>query len=194
MSIRHELSLRDFYFLNPHINSECTNLWLATSYCVQAVGSITTYSGYPTTTNFITLSSTSFQTATPTSTEPFTVPTHEPEAPLPRASGTIEGCFEYRNYFKVPLGSRENPVKAETRINTCSFVADFAGTTIDKLRSWNPSLSQSDCRLQPGFSYCVLLSEDDYIEGILLLSDPPSIDSTNGNRPLQRGKMLAWQR
>ncbi|GIZ44486.1 hypothetical protein CKM354_000768300 [Cercospora kikuchii] len=164
VSIRHELSLRDFYFLNPHIDSECTNLWLATSYCVQAVGSITTYSGYPTTTNFITLSSTSFQTATATPTEPFTVPTREPELLLPRASGTIEGCVKYQNYVKLEPGSREDLVKAETRMNSCSFVADFSGTTIDKLRSWNPSLSESDCRLQPGFSYCVLRSEDDYIE------------------------------
>ncbi|GLA29971.1 hypothetical protein M752DRAFT_334546 [Aspergillus phoenicis ATCC 13157] len=37
----------DFYFLNPQLGNSCASLWLGSSYCVQAVGSIQTYTGYP---------------------------------------------------------------------------------------------------------------------------------------------------
>ncbi|KAI0024493.1 LysM domain-containing protein [Xylariomycetidae sp. FL0641] len=41
------ISLADFYFLNPEINTtDCNNLYLEYSYCVQAVGDIATYPGY----------------------------------------------------------------------------------------------------------------------------------------------------
>jgi hypothetical protein len=40
------ISLSNFYFLNPMINSTCGNLWLNTYYCVEAVGNIATYPGY----------------------------------------------------------------------------------------------------------------------------------------------------
>lgn len=40
------LSLVDFYFLNPEVNSTCGNLLLGYSYCVQAVGDINSHPGY----------------------------------------------------------------------------------------------------------------------------------------------------
>ncbi|KAL4872891.1 hypothetical protein BDV12DRAFT_192829 [Aspergillus spectabilis] len=41
------ISLSDFYFLNPEVNSpNCTNLLTGYAYCVQAVGDISTYPGY----------------------------------------------------------------------------------------------------------------------------------------------------
>jgi hypothetical protein len=40
------IALSEFYFLNPEINSTCGNLLLGLSYCVQAVGDISTYPGY----------------------------------------------------------------------------------------------------------------------------------------------------
>ena len=46
ISQREDISLPDFYFLNPEINSTCGNLFLGYSYCVQAVGNINTYPGY----------------------------------------------------------------------------------------------------------------------------------------------------
>ncbi|KAJ0286203.1 hypothetical protein COL940_003132 [Colletotrichum noveboracense] len=43
----YSISLADFYFLNPEINStSCNNLYLDYSYCVQPVGDISTYAGY----------------------------------------------------------------------------------------------------------------------------------------------------
>lgn len=47
VSIHQNIALKDFYFLNPKINANCTNLLLGLAYCVQAVGDISTYSGYP---------------------------------------------------------------------------------------------------------------------------------------------------
>ncbi|KAJ5712177.1 hypothetical protein N7488_006333, partial [Penicillium malachiteum] len=54
------VSTEDFYFLNPQLNKTCNDLWAGNSYCVEAVGNIVTYSGYPTTTRslFTTLGST----------------------------------------------------------------------------------------------------------------------------------------
>lgn len=34
-------------FLNPEVWENCTNLWLGYNYCVQPVGTISTYTGYP---------------------------------------------------------------------------------------------------------------------------------------------------
>ena len=47
VTVQEGISLQDFYFLNPEINSTtCGNLLLGESYCVQAVGDISTYPGY----------------------------------------------------------------------------------------------------------------------------------------------------
>ncbi|KAI6794616.1 hypothetical protein KC361_g5453 [Hortaea werneckii] len=46
ISIRNNISLKDFYFLNQGINRECTNLFAGQSYCVSPVGDIAAYWGY----------------------------------------------------------------------------------------------------------------------------------------------------
>ena len=46
VSVANYLSLSDFYFLNPEINENCTNLELGVAYCVEPVGNLATYSGY----------------------------------------------------------------------------------------------------------------------------------------------------
>ncbi|KFY85060.1 hypothetical protein V498_07769, partial [Pseudogymnoascus sp. VKM F-4517 (FW-2822)] len=58
------ISLDDFYFLNPQLNGTCISLWVGNSYCVEPVGNIHSYSGYTTTRNYTTLSSTMNITAT----------------------------------------------------------------------------------------------------------------------------------
>ncbi|KAJ6019447.1 hypothetical protein N7522_001514 [Penicillium canescens] len=49
-----------------------------------------------------------------------------------------------------------------TMLNSCKYVAFAYQVTTDQLMEWNPSLSTnaSACALQPGYSYCVLESED----------------------------------
>lgn len=49
ISVRQTIALKDLYFLNPGIDSQCLNLWLNGAYCVQAVGDINRYPGYPST-------------------------------------------------------------------------------------------------------------------------------------------------
>jgi hypothetical protein len=39
VTVAQGISLSDFYFLNPGINENCTNLLAGVSYCVQPVGS-----------------------------------------------------------------------------------------------------------------------------------------------------------
>ncbi|KAH8759351.1 hypothetical protein F5883DRAFT_377380, partial [Diaporthe sp. PMI_573] len=47
VSTNQGIALQDFYFLNPELNTtSCSNLFLGYSYCVAAVGDISTYSGY----------------------------------------------------------------------------------------------------------------------------------------------------
>ncbi|KAK6209368.1 hypothetical protein LQW54_006356 [Pestalotiopsis sp. IQ-011] len=46
IATKNSITLADFYFLNPEINANCTNLWANASYCIAPVGAITTYDGY----------------------------------------------------------------------------------------------------------------------------------------------------
>lgn len=47
VALKFAITLDDFLFLNPGVNSNCTNLFAFESYCVAAVGDINTYSGRP---------------------------------------------------------------------------------------------------------------------------------------------------
>lgn len=136
-----------FYFLNPEINSNCTNLELGIAYCVEAVGNIATYSGYSTSGgSSITVPPASFssvntaiQTSTPTGYA-YT------KSLMPTASGTISGCSVYANY--------NASINAES---DCEYIAFAYQITAEELLEWNPSLSSnlSTCNLQNGYSYCV---------------------------------------
>ncbi|OJJ96018.1 hypothetical protein ASPACDRAFT_64009 [Aspergillus aculeatus ATCC 16872] len=87
VSVANSVSLMDFYFLNPEINADCTNLELGEAYCIAAVGDISTYSGYPITTPWITVATASFpavDTSIPTITSDpgfIYTPTYLPNAP-----------------------------------------------------------------------------------------------------------------
>lgn len=143
------LSLSDFYFLNPEINQNCTNLDLGIAYCVEPVGDIHAYPGYPTSTSGPTITVppatfSSVNTAIPTaSSNPgFTYTS----SLLPMASGTIQGCDTYQNY------NQSTGFESD-----CQYIAFAYRVTTDELLQWNPSLSSnlSTCGLQDGYSYCV---------------------------------------
>ncbi|KAF9888671.1 hypothetical protein FE257_008429 [Aspergillus nanangensis] len=146
LSLKFSISLPDFYFLNPQVNTQCTNLWLNTSYCVEAVGDISTYSLYPTTT-----AATSF-TRPPTS-PPFTPTPVTTPGLQPTASGTIDKCFLYENAFDATVDDAST-------LNSCKYWATYAGVNVNDLIAWNPSLSTGACVLQSGFSYCIRLWKD----------------------------------
>ncbi|KAJ5958935.1 uncharacterized protein N7479_006085, partial [Penicillium vulpinum] len=150
VSMANGISLTDFYFLNPEIDDDCTNLILGEAYCVAAVDSITTYVSYPITTPLFTVTSATFpsvDTSIPTKTNDpgyIYVPTY-----LPTAPDTLTDCVQYRDY-------------SSTTSNSCIYISFAFHVTTDQLMEWNPSLSTtlSTCALQPGYSYCVLDSDD----------------------------------
>ena len=154
VSLANGISLADFYFLNPNINANCTDLLLGIAYCVQPVGSISTYPGYPTTTQWLTLP--------PQTTRTFTTPTQSilpsytgtlsETSQLPTASGTIPGCFVYRNSQDWDIS---DPTLNATVINSCEYIAYAYDAEVSEIVTWNPSLRAENCTLQTGFSYCV---------------------------------------
>ncbi|EGD90567.1 hypothetical protein H112_02034 [Trichophyton rubrum D6] len=86
----------NFIFLNPALNSNCTNLYAEESYCVLPVGDINTYSGKP---GYV---------STPTGSEPTTTgirfedrpdatekPYPRPPPGPPIAEGTRDDCNYY---------------------------------------------------------------------------------------------------
>ncbi|KAJ5153569.1 LysM domain protein [Penicillium canariense] len=131
------LSLEDFYFLNLEIDANCTNLWLGEAYCVAPVGTITSYSGYPVTTPWISITSATFPSVTVTMSTPTTgyVATR---SVMPTASGTLSNYTDYRNYDS-----------ASDR-NNCSYVAFAEAINLSDFLDWNPSLPSTDCILQAG--------------------------------------------
>ncbi|KAF7173330.1 hypothetical protein CNMCM5623_005526 [Aspergillus felis] len=143
------ISLSDFYFLNPEVNGNCTNLYLNYSYCVQPVGNIETYPGYATTTT--TGASPPTTTAwwgTRVAWEDLPIATNlTPWVPIvtpttaPLANNTRLDCDEYTDNT---LGSVP-----------CDWLA--LGVDIGDFASWNPSVDVYNCTLANNTRYCTLL-------------------------------------
>jgi hypothetical protein len=152
ISVKFGISLNDFYFLNPQVDVNCSNLWLNTSYCVRAVGNIATYSGYPVTTPSYTF------TKSP-STTAFT-PVAVATPPLnPKAPGTWTNCTFYENAFNTKIVNYES-------LNSCRSWSINSGSTVEQLIHWNPSLDPQNCVLDPAYSYCLISGEP---KGMFLL-------------------------
>ena len=148
ISIAYRITLEDFYFLNPQINDEFPNLRLGASYCVEAVGDIATYNGYPITTTAIV-----FTRPTPA---PTSYPILTPPAISAKALGTLEDWDEYRNAFTYDWGDLD-----ET--NSCDMWAWWYEISLQDLLRWNPSLRAENCILESGKSYCVLKCKFYYV-------------------------------
>ncbi|TFK66093.1 hypothetical protein BDN72DRAFT_889204 [Pluteus cervinus] len=148
--IKFGISLEDFIFLNPAINSNCTNLFADESYCVQPVGDINTYSGRPgyvePTTSVAPIIYTNLPDATYT-------PTPKPTA-VPLANGTRTDCYYYINGddFQDDYGD-----STSARISNCDNIAATFLVTFEELVYWNPSLesySLANCTFETGVRYC----------------------------------------
>lgn len=139
----------DFYFLNPEIDANCTNLELGEAYCIAAVGAISTYSGYPVTTPLFTVTTASFpvvDTSIPTTTSDpgfIYTPTY-----LPTAPDTRTDCERYVNYDNSTYN-----------LNSCQWIVWLNEVTTANFLDWNPSLNSnlSLCAMQSGYSYCAIL-------------------------------------
>ncbi|MCJ1456788.1 hypothetical protein MMC28_007153 [Mycoblastus sanguinarius] len=167
VSVANYLSLSDFYFLNPEIYANCSNLDLRVAYCVEPVSDISTYPGYTMTSGVptITVAPVSFafvNTAitTPTPQSGF----HYAPSYLPKAPGTLSNCYAYHNHNVC-------------RENDCSYIAFLSNITTDQLIKWNPSLSSnlSSCSLQSGYSYCTAQNNGTTVDAS---SDCTPIDTT----------------
>jgi hypothetical protein len=171
------ISLTDFYFLNPEIDSNCTNLLLGSAYCVAPVGDISLYANYtkgstadvscldasaPTScfmdidsfpTAALLANNITFPKYNRTST---TRPSIATQTPFPTPSGTVSGCSVYLNYQRI----NSTIPNAAKLVNSCSYVARSYDVLVSDLISWNPSLNSNVtlCELQSGYSYCVTKS------------------------------------
>jgi hypothetical protein len=174
------ITLQEFYFLNPSINSNCTNLLFDISYCIQAVGDVSTYSGYVTTATRCTaetcytdgptftpappriwtvnadgvpMPAPVKKTATKTKTKSSTAPAST-WTPLPLANGTYgrDKCANYLVWGDIG----DDDLNKE--MNSCDGIVEFMGMTMKQLLEWNPSLKNDDpCSFKKGFRYCVVL-------------------------------------
>ncbi|KAE8150567.1 hypothetical protein BDV25DRAFT_172050 [Aspergillus avenaceus] len=167
VSMAHSISLADFYFLNPEIDEDCSNLQLGEAYCVKPVGSITSYPNY-TVTGVLPITVTpanfsSVNTAIPTTTND---PGYEYVGPTlnPTAPGTIPDCYLY-----------ENPSYYTT---LCRDLGRDNDVTVEDLSEWNPSLTNNaaNCTVSSSYSYCVQKYEN----------------STSSSYGVTVAELLAW--
>ncbi|KAJ6256130.1 hypothetical protein Dda_8965 [Drechslerella dactyloides] len=137
------IPMEDFIFLNPMINSNCTNLWAEYNYCILPVGTITTYSGHPLSIPTNTVPATTFDwDALPTVAEDPVVT----GTPMPLANGTRLDCAYY-------FGSSEYS-------KSCVDAAKQYGVKQEDIELWNPALKPgADCAFDIGYQYCVSVGE-----------------------------------
>lgn len=131
---------------------------LGIAYCVQPVGDISTYKGYPTTKPIYTLPPISYSTTADTLPSA-PAPVITPITSLPHAPGTKADCKEYVEYYPVPsLEERAAAQKAfgvSESINGCYHVLASYEISMKDFLAWNPSLRGVEpCMLQKGSSYC----------------------------------------
>ncbi|EAS33736.3 LysM domain-containing protein [Coccidioides immitis RS] len=160
--LKFAISMEDFIFLNPAINSNCTNLYADESYCVQAVGDINTYSGKP---GYITTPTGAIPTAIET---PFPARPNATAAPyerlnpsLPLAKGTRDGCVHYFDGADYQF----NLTDTDWHSN-CEVAIEVYGVDPESFAVWNAGLgnvSQPECAFKEGFRYCgsYYLQKDD---------------------------------
>ncbi|EGX53232.1 hypothetical protein AOL_s00006g493 [Orbilia oligospora ATCC 24927] len=140
---RNGISMEDFIFLNPMINSNCTNLWANYNYCILPVGTITTYSGHPLSIETNTAPPTTFNWDSLTTTTEGPVATG---SPMPLANGTRLDCAYY-------FGSGEYS-------KSCADAAAQYGVKQEDIEQWNQALTPGEtCSFAIGYQYCVSIGD-----------------------------------
>ncbi|KAL2786993.1 hypothetical protein BJX66DRAFT_341680 [Aspergillus keveii] len=131
------IALDAFYAWNPSVKSDCSNLWLETSYCIWGDGYDDTYYPYPEPTSTATPTTTT-ATTPPTSSDG--CPTSTPAPPGPTQTGIPCTCTRY--------------VLQEDSIY-CADMATKYGISLETLYELNPALKGDCSGLWPGYAYCV---------------------------------------
>ncbi|KAL3423876.1 LysM domain-containing protein [Phlyctema vagabunda] len=145
------ITIENFIFLNPAINSNCTNLFAEESYCVLPVGDINTYSGKAGYVSF-TVSRTSIagDPATGLPAVIWTSPTPT-TTQLPIASDTRDDC---NHYFRGDFF--QDSIDGTHWKSTCELAAAVMDVTIEDLQTWNPILGNTTdaCAFATDVRYC----------------------------------------
>lgn len=160
------ISLDDFSFLNPGLNSTCGNLLSDVSYCVQAIGDISTYSGYPTVSLRYTLTSMRFTTTSASALLSAPAPSLTPIDPLPTAPGMVSNCKRFTDYVTIPNITEQaeslDAILLTPNINSCDYALSAYEVSLDDFLDWNPILANvTPCALQPGYRYCLSNDTDE---------------------------------
>ncbi|KAL6228628.1 hypothetical protein BDW75DRAFT_246522 [Aspergillus navahoensis] len=174
------ISVSDFLFLNPEVDSNCTNLYKDYSYCVQPVGKIETYLGYRGST----------AEASPT----VYYVTHTTWSDMPVATNLTSWALIVTP-TAAPLANRTRLDCAEYEENydgaiPCDWIA--RGVNFLDFISWNPSLDPYDCSLTNNTRYCTLLGSGYYTGN---LTDDPSLiyaDYPSNAAPNSTEKCKQW--
>ncbi|MCJ1257535.1 hypothetical protein MMC24_005361 [Lignoscripta atroalba] len=158
ISLKFSILLQDFYFLNPEINGDCTNLLADVSYCIQPVGDISTYPGYSNSATHALPAFTPGPSTPLTWEEPQTASNDTDNIIIPLANATREDCWDYMWI---------NDTRPESV--DCWGIADYAGVDRDQFALWNPSLDQNPpdanstsydyaCSVATSVSYCIAVA------------------------------------
>ncbi|OJJ37014.1 hypothetical protein ASPWEDRAFT_170511 [Aspergillus wentii DTO 134E9] len=154
IAMANSISFDEILFLNPDLNSDCTNLRPGSQYCILPVGDIETYSGYEATASGKPSSSTA------TVTRPAITGTRTPWDQLPEATG------KRTDYPK----QTEAPLAKGTRKDCEEYMENIYGKDVDcsyfriqvpmsYFVTWNPSLFYWNCTLANATRYCTKLGE-----------------------------------
>lgn len=151
------IDLEDFIFLNPELWDNCTNLEAEYYYCVEAVGAISTYSGYAPTATTSAFNQTACTTLPNIGNPLANFTSNEPSIPL--ANGTRVDCYSYIWF---------NDTSSSNAAADCWSLAQVYGASGQDLVLWNPSLEDTQnasttifaypCTLSASSSYCVALA------------------------------------
>ncbi|PVH71894.1 carbohydrate-binding module family 50 protein [Cadophora sp. DSE1049] len=149
VTLKFAISLSDFLFLNNGINSNCTNLYAAESYCVQAVGDINTYPGRPGYVSFTidpgaTFTGIPFTMLPDATMTPY--PRPSPSAPL--ASGVRDDCmYNFKgDEYQFPAD------KLGFWKSNCELAATLYNVDFDDFAAWNSlntSVTDPACAFEP---------------------------------------------
>ncbi|CEL11919.1 hypothetical protein ASPCAL15013 [Aspergillus calidoustus] len=127
------IALDAFYAWNPSVKSDCSNMWLNTSYCMEGPGYDDTYYTGSLTSTSTTLTGTG--TATPTCTRDAI------SAPGPTQAGIACDCNKY--------------TVQDTDGVYCQDLANQNDITLNQLYQWNPALNGDCSGLWLNYAYCI---------------------------------------
>ncbi|KAH9866826.1 hypothetical protein J1614_008519 [Plenodomus biglobosus] len=133
VTMRYGLSLEDFVFLNPSINTNCTNLLLDISYCVEPVG------------DSLPFTKVTFAPASTTWTPQVTR--------VPLAPETRDDCYRYFDGAQMQMS-----VSGTFFRHQCDLAASVFDVTFEEILLWNPVLgtdvNATSCSFTRGVRYC----------------------------------------